>query len=200
MAFRINTPKAKQVNREERISDEILIGRISALDETAFTEIYQRYANRMLRFFYRMLNQDQEEAQDFAQDLFLKVIEKSDSFNPRHKFSTWLYTLASNMVKNEYRKRSIRDRYKQESKWEAAGFDPEMEKLLDLKNFNSELLKALEFISPEQKGAIVLRYQEGLSLKEISEISNCAVGTVKSRLYYGLHNLSEKLAKYRSEE
>ncbi|MEM6802145.1 MAG: sigma-70 family RNA polymerase sigma factor [Bacteroidota bacterium] len=200
MAFRINTPKAKQVNREEKISDEILIGRIAALDEAAFTEIYQRYANRMLRFFYRMLRQDQEEAQDFAQDLFLKVIEKSDSFNPRHKFSTWLYTLASNMVKNEYRKRSIRDRYKQESKWKAAGFDPEMEKLLDLQNFNTELLKALEFISPEQKGAIVLRYQEGLSLKEISEISNCAVGTVKSRLYYGLHNLSEKLAKYRSEE
>ena len=181
-----------------KIPDEILIGRIAALDEAAFTEIYDRYANKMLRYFYRMLKQNPEIAQDFVQDLFLKLIEKADAFNPKLKFSTWFYTLASNMVKNEYRKWKVRDLYDQEQSQHPASFDPDLEKQLDVKAFNEELIKALDLLSPDQKNAFILKYQEGLSLKEIGHICRCAEGTVKSRLYYGLQKLANKLAIYRS--
>jgi len=196
----MNIPKSMHKGTETEISDEILVGRIATLDEEAFMIIYQRYAQKMLRYFYRMLNQDEELAQDFVQDLFLKLIEKADRFNPKQKFSTWLYTLAANMCKNEYRKRMIRDRFKSETTYKANVFDSAIEAKIDMQAFNQELLLALEELSPDQKNVFILRYQEGLSLKEISEISHCAQGTVKSRIYYGLKKLANKLAIYRSHE
>lgn len=183
---------------DQLISDEILVKRIAALDEEAFMKIYNRYAQRMLRYFYRMLYQDEELAQDFVQDLFLKLVEKADSFNPKQKFSTWLYTLAANMCKNEYRKRKVRDRFKQEISYKENIAESGIEDFIDRASFNEELSEALKILSPEQQTAFVLRYQENLSLKEISEISQCAEGTVKSRIYYGLKKLSKKLAAYRS--
>ena len=68
--------------------------------EKAFTELYTRYAKPMLYFFYQRLYQDEPKAQDFLQDLFLKIIEKPQLFDRDKKFKTWLYTVATNMCKN----------------------------------------------------------------------------------------------------
>jgi len=190
----------RTAHAEPEISDEILIKRVSALDEDAFTQLYQRYAPRMLRYFYRMLNQDEELAQDFVQDLFLKLIEKADRFDARHKFSTWIFTLAANMCKNEYRKRNIRDQFKVNQSYNESVLNPRIEDHIDQQAFSQELTQALERLSPDQKNAFILRYQEGLSVKEISQISRCAQGTVKSRIYYGLKKLANNLAVYRSQE
>lgn len=196
----MNIPKSMHKALDQQTSDEILIKRIAALDEDAFMKIYDRYAQRMLRYFYRMLYQDEELAQDFVQDLFLKLVEKADSFNPKQKFSTWIYTLAANMCKNEYRKRKVRDRFKQESSYNENIVESGIEDFIDRASFKQELSEALEVLSPEQRSVFVLRYQEDLSLKEISVISQCAEGTVKSRIYYGLKKLAQKLAAYRSQE
>lgn len=196
----MDIPKSMHIDTEAKISDEILVGRIAALNEEAFMLIYERYSQKMLRYFYRMLNQDEELAQDFVQDLFLKLIEKADRFNPKQKFSTWLFTLAANMCKNEYRKRMVRDKFKIETSYKASMVDSVIETKIDMQAFNQELILALEELSPDQKNVFILRYQEGLSLQEISEISHCAQGTVKSRIYYGLKKLATKLAIYRSHE
>src|ERR1700712_473931 len=76
--------------------------------EKAFTELYERYSKKMLYFFYQRLYQDKQKAQDFLQDLFLKILEKPQLFNADKKFKTWIYTLAANMCKNEYRKDAVR--------------------------------------------------------------------------------------------
>lgn len=196
----MDIPNSMQEASDPDISDEILIKRIAALDEDAFMIIYDRYAQRMLRYFYRMLYQDNELAQDFVQDLFLKLVEKADRFNPKQKFSTWLYTLAANMCKNEYRKRKVRDRFKQEISHHENTIESGIEDFMDRKAFSQELSEALDILSPEQKNVFILRYQQDLSLKEISAISQCAEGTVKSRIYYGLKKLAQKLAVYRSQE
>lgn len=185
---------------QHAISDEILIQRVAALDEDAFTQIYQRYAQRMLAYFYRMLNHDAEQAQDFVQELFLKIMEKADSFQPHLKFSTWMFTMAANMCKNEYRKRTVRNKFSVMSRQQTSAFDPELEKKIDHASFRKELSQALDVLSPEQKQVFILRYQEGLSLKEISKISQCAEGTVKSRIYYGLQKLSKQLAVFRTHD
>src|SRR5690606_3276565 len=71
--------------------------------EKAFNEIYNRYSKPLFLFFYRRLYQENNKAQDFLQDLFLKLIEKAATFDSSKKFSTWIYTIAYNMCKNEYR-------------------------------------------------------------------------------------------------
>ena len=77
---------------------------LSQGNERAFNEIYSRYAEPLFHFFYRMLYQDEELAADFCQNLFLKVFEKAGTYNTQYKCSTWIYTMASNMCKNEYRR------------------------------------------------------------------------------------------------
>ena len=88
-------------------SDEALIQLLSNNNEKAFNELYGRYAEQMFHFFYKMLYQDEELAEDFCQNLFLKIFEKANSYDPKYKFSTWIYTMATNMCKNEYRRNSL---------------------------------------------------------------------------------------------
>lgn len=66
--------------------------------------MYDRYSPRMYRFFFRMLWRDAGKAEDFTQEIFLKIIEKPQLFDPERNFKTWIYTLASNLCKNEYRR------------------------------------------------------------------------------------------------
>ena len=74
----------------------------------AFEVLYDRYSERLLNYFYRMLGNHRENAHDMLQDLFLKIINKPHLFNPEKRFLTWIYTVAANMCKNEYRRRDIR--------------------------------------------------------------------------------------------
>jgi len=93
-------------NKYKNKTDEVLIVLLSKGNESAFNELYSRYGEALNHFFYKMLNQDEEVAADFCQNLFLKIFEKAYTFDKQYKFSTWIYTMASNMCKNEYRRRS----------------------------------------------------------------------------------------------
>ena len=87
-------------------SDEELMLFISHGKEKAFNELYGRYSRKMLFFFHSKLFKNQEKANDFLQDLFLKIIENPQSFDSSKNFSIWIYTVANNMCKNEYRKKN----------------------------------------------------------------------------------------------
>jgi len=125
-------------------SDEQLMGLIRKGDASSFDELYKRYSHRLLHYFYRMLNGDEEKAQDFLQDICLKIVEKADTFNPEGKFSSWIFTIASNMCKNEYRRMRKRismdnetiDRYH-------VGPEKAIEEEIDHKNFCDYLYKEL---------------------------------------------------------
>ncbi|MHB9142065.1 MAG: RNA polymerase sigma factor, partial [Paludibacter sp.] len=96
-------------------TDEELMSLLTKGGQSAFDELYSRYSKPLLNFFFRMLNSDREKAEDLLHDLFLKVIEKPEIFDVNKKFNTWFYTLASNMIKNEYRSRQIRSEHVKQS-------------------------------------------------------------------------------------
>lgn len=175
------------------LSDEELMLDMSKGQSKAFDELYKRYQERMYRYFYRMLGQDTSKAQDFAQDLFIKLIEKPHLFDANRKFSTWVYKIASNMCKNEYRRQNISffniEDYEQLPS-EAIAIPLQ----LDQKIFSNHLKEAIELLKPAHKLCFILRYQEDLSIKEISQIVECPEGTVKSRLHHALKNLAQHLA------
>lgn len=183
----------RQKNQEE--SDEVLMIQIRQGDKTAFEKLYDRYSKRMLYYFYRMLNGDQDKAQDFLQDLFFKIIEKPELFDEHKKFSTWIYTVAYNQCKNEYRRLKVRRPYNQDG--ENLENIPETahgpEQRLDTKSFLSALEMELNKLEPEKRLVFILRYQENLTVKEIAEVAGLKEGTVKSKLFYITKKLADNL-------
>ncbi|RMG73686.1 MAG: sigma-70 family RNA polymerase sigma factor [Bacteroidetes bacterium] len=165
--------------------------------EGAFDELYRRYSQRMLHFFYRMLDRDEAVAQDFLQELFLKLVEKPHRYDPRRRFSTWFFTVASNMVKNEYRRRGVRRGEVPLTDALPVGIPPQ-EDGPDRATLTAQLEQALDQLNPAQREAILLRYREEHSIKEISELMTCSEGTVKSRLFYGLRQLARGLVAFQT--
>ena len=146
----------------------------------------------MHNYFYRMLWQDVQVAEDFTQELFLKIIEKRAYYDPEKRFSTWLYTVAGNMVKNEYRRVSRKKPLPEMSDV----FEENFSENMDNEVFEKHLNKALDNLDDIQKQCFVLRYQEEMSMKEIAEIIGCPEGTVKSRLFYTVRKLAKKLRAF----
>lgn len=182
----------------ENSSDEELMSLISENDEKAFDELYRRYSDRMLRYFWRMLNQDEEKAQDFLQDLFMKVVEKSGAFDTGRRFSTWIYSVASNMVKNEYRSLEVRKIMTRPGDLGQLNVtDDADDTSYDREMFQLQLRQQLEELSENHREVFVLRYQEELSIKEISDVMECSEGTIKSRIFYALKKLAGGLKEFR---
>jgi RNA polymerase sigma-70 factor (ECF subfamily) len=176
-------------------SDELLMIDIRKGKKAAFDELYRRYSKRLLYYFYRMLNGDHDKAQDFLQDLFLKIIEKPDLFDEKKKFSTWIYAVAYNQCKNEYRRLKVRNQldHREEIMETIPEKTPGPEEKLESKIFLSALERELYKIEPEQRLVFILRFQENLPVKDIAEITGLKEGTVKSRLFYITRKLADSL-------
>jgi RNA polymerase sigma-70 factor (ECF subfamily) len=170
-------------------SDEALMRAIVQRNERAFAELYDRYSPRMYRYFYRMLWQDAAKAEDFTQDIFLKIIEKPHFFDPERNFRTWIYSLATNLCKNEYRRPApVEMNCEPLDLWT----DTLPEKM-DQPLFEQHLRQSIGDLSEAHRQCFVLRYQEEMSVAEIAEIVNCPEGTVKSRLHHALRHVAGQM-------
>jgi len=178
------------------LADEELVARIARGDGSAFDELYRRYSRRLLHYFLRMLGE--EKAQDFLQELFLKVIENRTSLAGNGCFSTWIFAIAHNMCCNEYRYMAVRqdtfstdvDRLVPQEEGD------NVEATLDHATFKESLLAELDRLDEVRRSTFLLRFQEGFSIREIGEIMGCANGTVKSRLFYTTRLLADRLRAF----
>ena len=170
---------------------------LQAGKESAFNELYSRYGDKLYAYFWRALAQEKEVAEDFTQQLFLKLIEKKETYDPARKFSTWLFTLAANMVKNEYRRRSRAAKHQARMNF---SFEAEQDWLarMDDAFWQQRLDSALAELAEKHRQVFLLRYQQELTIKEISGIVGCPEGTVKSRLHYAIQYLAKQLDKCKS--
>ncbi|MEN8116026.1 MAG: RNA polymerase sigma factor [Bacteroidota bacterium] len=164
-------------------------------DQAAFNELYNRYNERLYYFFYRMLGSDSELANDFLQDIFLKIIHKPELFNQQYKFSKWIFSVAHNMCKNEYRKREVRRIVQSEENPDQFIEEFSGSQAIDKENLITKVFNELEMLDENQRSILILKYKENFSLKEISEILDLPVGTIKSRLHYARLELSNRINK-----
>jgi RNA polymerase sigma-70 factor (ECF subfamily) len=175
---------------EKEYSDEQLV-RVLQQDigdkQKAMNELFGRYSNKMLEFFYYSFNRDKEKAKDFAQDLFLKLVEKPESFNIDKNFKSWFFSIASNMCKNEYRKKGTENKY--------AEFVVHDSKSAKSDEGSFKMNEALRYLKPSQKNCIILRYKFKMSIKEMSKVLDCPEGTVRSQLFYATKELSKHIKK-----
>ena len=180
-------------------SDEELMLLLCKKEQHAFEELYARYSKPMLNYFARLLNFDKEKSQDMLHDLFLKIIENPQNFNAKHKFSTWFYALASNMIKNEYKWLQIRQDF---AECELESGKPLFENnkdSIDQIEFLNCLNRELSKLDIELRTLFTLRFFEEKSIKEIAGIMDCPEGTIKSRLFYLVKNLSKQLQLFKPE-
>lgn len=105
----------------EQASDERLMELVRKGDEPAFAALYDRYQGRLMSYFHRMLWKDRERAQDFVQELFTKLAQRPESYDPSRPFSTWLFSVANNLCKNEYRREEVRKRAEPELRYNGQG-------------------------------------------------------------------------------
>jgi len=179
---------------DEQLMEEVVKG-----NSLAFSELYDRYSKAMLNYFYKMLWQDKLKAEDFMQELFTKIIHKPHLFNTKLKFKTWIYAIANNMCKNEYRKQEVR-RGSNFDLNENIHFDSNaysQEEQVDKDFFSERLKQELNRLSINHKKVFILRFKQGLSIKEIAEILEVSEGTIKSRIFYALKKMNKSLKEFK---
>jgi RNA polymerase sigma-70 factor (ECF subfamily) len=178
------------------LSDEELMAALQGGRVEALSELHGRYAARLRAFFLRMLGSDAEKALDFTQDTFIRILENPSAFDVERRFSTWIYTVASNLCKNEYRKLAVRrrvDRPDVDISRVKGSSGEELVRSIDLADFMEELTQALGHLDEDRRTTFILRFQQDLSIREIAEITGVSEGTVKSRLFYITRQLSSQL-------
>lgn len=161
---------------------------------SAIVELHKRYSGRLLGYFIKMLNRDVDLAQDFVQELFLKILEKNHQFDTSKKFYTWVFTIASNMCKTAYRKTGVSVSFENDKHEHIQAHYGENRAEKEL--FKKALELSVSQLEEHHKQAFVLRYLEQFSLNEIAEIAETSIGTVKSRLFYATKKVTQGLAAF----
>jgi RNA polymerase sigma-70 factor (ECF subfamily) len=180
------------------MTDESLMISIAKGDKRAFNELYERYSGPLLGYFMRMLWKDREKAEDFVHDLFAKIVRKPELFDPSRKFKTWVYSVANNMCKNEYKKQEVRKNTSSglDGHFYLSDTNANVEKEVHESRFKEMFELKMDQLDQKHSEVFELRHIRGLSIKEIAEILEISDGTVKSRLFYATKNLAEKLKEY----
>jgi RNA polymerase sigma-70 factor (ECF subfamily) len=183
----------------QSFSDESLIQLLaSSRRNEALTEIHARYSKKALGFFLRMTKGNEDKSQDLVQDLFLRILEKHHLFDPKKRFYTWMFTIASNMVKTSFREKN-HEGIEEGSKEFDFHFDL-TDNQMDREIFQRSLKEAIEQLHEHHRMAFILRYMEEMSVKEIAEIIDQPEGTVKSRLFYATKKITQSLNEYTPDQ
>jgi RNA polymerase sigma-70 factor (ECF subfamily) len=187
----------KKTKTKNQPTDEELIKRFQDGDNYAFDQIVKRYKDQLLNFVYRFIN-DLTEAEDIVQETFCRVFTHKNYYRNVAKFSTWIYTIASNLSKTELRRRKRRryfllnDNKSKEAQIENHDTNPEQD--ANTRVTEKMIQDAISKLSPKFRQVIILRDIQGFSYEEISEMIHVPLGTVKSRVNRGRLKLQEDLS------
>lgn len=194
------------------LSDERLLElvRLKA-DERAFDELYRRYARLLQGFFFRRTGGNNDLAADLMQDVFMRVWQTGAQANSPSKlegvperrgrvfensFRTWLFTVAYNLLKNQYRTLQHEQDYLATLPTEEPAEEDNTPLQLDAETFDRALQRELQRLSEPQQLLFELRFTQELTVPEIAVILNIPEGTVKSRLHTLTSYLRQKLQNY----
>lgn len=191
-----STMKRLTANALSALTDAELMQRIGRGEHAAFDTLYNRYARRLGGFFLRMLAYDTAKAEDMVQELFVRVWTYRKEYRSDQPFASWLYAMAYNLCKNEYRHETIRRAYVEELlQREEATHEPT--EAMERDEQRQRLRQAVQSLPTTQRDAFLLHYDEELTIPEVAHIVGCPEGTVKSRLYAALESVKRMMNEYK---
>jgi RNA polymerase sigma-70 factor (ECF subfamily) len=173
-------------------SDLELIEEVRAGSTVAFDALMNRYERLVYKVSFGYTG-DQEESLDVTQDVFLKVYRKLDKFNGKGSFKAWLMRISHNECIDWVRRHS-RDRNREElTETTLPPGGGEGRSDLTAVDQRRYIMSALTHLSPKQRQAIVMRYFQSLSIREISSVLGCSEGTAKSLLFRSIRILRDRM-------
>jgi RNA polymerase sigma-70 factor (ECF subfamily) len=183
------------------LEDGEVVRRVLAGDEDLCEVLVRRYQVRLVSHVTRMVG-NRDDAMDLSQEIFLRVFQALDRFNPAYKFSTWLFRIAGNAAIDHLRKRRLRTVSLEPADPESGlpsppeqrspGLDPYGE----LRNVErgDAIARAIQELPLDFRELIALRHFAGLSYDEIATVKNMPLGTVKNKLFRARAVLKERLS------
>lgn len=182
---------------KETKSDNQLMSEFSHCSIDSFNILFHRYKNRIFNFVLRSYLHNRLDAEEIVQKTFIRVYSYKYKYKPTNQFSTWIYTIAKNLSINEIKRtEKFIPKTENADPLEIISDDNSLTTIIDRDDYNRILIKAIETLKPKYKEAIVLRYIEGFSYKEISEITSKRINTLKSHCKRGLKQIKDKLNQY----
>ncbi|GMU65332.1 MAG: RNA polymerase sigma24 factor [Acidobacteriota bacterium] len=171
-------------------SDEELVRSVLDGDREGFTTLVERYQSRLVNYLHRLVR-DVEEAHDLAQEVFIRVYQALDRFDPQYRFSTWLFRVAQNAAIDVIRKRRLRlvplSRPDEDGEGsheiEVAAEGPSALDRMEGAERDAKVRDAIEELPWEYRELIVLRHYGELAYEEIAETKGMPLGTVKNKLF-----------------
>ena len=200
---RARVAEAAKVVPLKELGDSELVAAFLAGEKRGFNELVGRYHVRLLNFIYRTIG-DRERAEDLVQETFVRVYRHLHRFDQTKKFSTWAYTIAGNLAKNELRNRSrnplvlfqtIKKHWEADHRpleWEDNTYRPD--DLYRKRHLKQMVDRAVAQLPEHHRMVFVLRELEGKTYEEISEITGVNLGTVKSRLNRARNNFAQLIS------
>ena len=197
-------PQLKLAEENQQLSDrqvdQLLVEKVQKGDSRAFDLLVLKYQNRIVNLVSRFVS-DHSEAQDVAQEAFIKAYRAIERFRGDSAFYTWLYRIAINTAKNYLVSRSRRPPTSDVDAQDAEQYSVDT-RLKDRDTPESELLRAeiattisaaIEDLPEDLRSAIVLREMQGMSYEDIALTMDCPIGTVRSRIFRAREAIDEKL-------
>jgi RNA polymerase sigma-70 factor (ECF subfamily) len=163
-------------------------------DPDLLDRLIEKYQHRLLRYLVYLTGR-RELAEDFFQETWIRVLERGRQYDGRHEFSTWLFSIAHHLVIDHMRRRQPASLDDLADKDDAVQFDvpatgqPSAFDVTMQHEQNEKISAGMSRLAAENREALVLRFQEGMSLEEIAQATGAPLGTVKSRIYRGLSTL-----------
>ena len=170
------------------IDDKELIRKFTAGDEKAFDQIVQNNLNNVFGFFMK-ITRDEMAAEDLTQDVFLKLYKNLKNFRYESNFSTYLYRINSNTANSWI----TRNKWKGMLHLEQIAEEGKYDQKNDFEWTRQELWEEIAKLPKKQRKVVILRVTDGLSYRDISEITGMSEGTAKVNFHHGLKRLKEKL-------
>jgi RNA polymerase sigma factor RpoE len=186
------------------VDEKVLVKQAQAGDLQAYDELVRRYQERIYSTVYHM-TANHEDANDLAQEAFIKAYQAIESFKGGSSFYTWVYRIAINKTINFLKQRRNKTQISLDDLDFNAEHDPDLVALIsertprreiNLAELQERLNAAMQKLSEPHRLVVTLHDVQGLSHDEIAEMMDCNVGTVRSRLFYARQQLQAHLADY----
>jgi len=181
------------------VSSEDLMAQVAEGDEYAFEVLVRRHQTSILNLIYRYVG-DRTKAKDLAQEVLIRVWRAANRYEPKAKFTTWIYRITANLCLNElksYGKRKLlfgeRPIEEGQTLNEESNVSPSAEDILLAEERSRQISHALQNLPEKQRMALILKRYDNLSYGEIAKIMECSVSAVESLLVRAKRNLKEKL-------
>lgn len=192
-----------------KLTDQEVVAHARAGREKAYRELIGRYERPVFSIIYRLVR-DRELAEDLAQDTFIKVLNAIDRYDPKHKFSSWIFRIAHNTAIDRLRKREVdtlsldgsphaqTQEAIEATRIVAVATEESPEEFTANREIGEAIEAAIARLRPEYRTAIVLWHVEGRPYDEIAQIMEIPLGTVKTYIHRARNELRKYLAHLRA--